>query len=548
MRILCLVLSVPCVNAGWTNLWADETKSDESVLKVEGEEHHHHHRRRQQQQQEHQQHAQHEKYDALGHHSHEGHHAYDSATTAEQQRKEQQVEQSGDAPQQTPIEYGVDVSFPIHHNFVSSNYPWLPHNVDPSLPTPKEYQNMPLQPLGDRQTFYKDFLNGCVQHYGKRGQACVETEHDRIEMSLRQPQSMQNYTEIGYKKIKCPPELFNLISDFWKVNHQKAKPEVWGVGNTYTNNWASPTSMVSVEDSTLRGGGYQLKQRIWDAARTVITAWTGEELTQCSLYGIRVYKEGAVLATHVDRLPLVSSAIINVAQDVDEPWPLEVIGHDGKAFNVTMEPGDMVLYESHSVLHGRPFPLKGRFYANVFIHFEPTGHSLRHNAQQADAVARADVHKKYREAIERGVGGHENDHKGLPSYIVPGTPEERHWRMTHPEGFHKEKSQSSFATGSTSAHIAAQIGNVDLLEQWLKQDPQSANARDANGWTPMHEAARGGHVETIKLLVKHGADVNAKTFGDGGTALYLAKQAHGAEHPVIDFLESIGALEAGPEL
>lgn len=42
------------------------------------------------------------------------------------------------------------------------------------------------------------------------------------------------------------------------------------------------------------------------------------------------------MSPHVDRLPLVSSAIINVAQDVDEPWPLEVIGHDGKAENVTM--------------------------------------------------------------------------------------------------------------------------------------------------------------------------------------------------------------------
>jgi hypothetical protein len=102
-------------------------------------------------------------------------------------------------------------------------------------------------------------------------------------------------------------------------------------------------------------------------AKETIQEWTGEELTQCSLYGIRVYHEGAVLATHVDRLPLVSSAIINVAQDVDDPWPLEVIGHDGKAVNVTMEPGDMVMYESHSVLHGRPFPLKGRFMANIFI-------------------------------------------------------------------------------------------------------------------------------------------------------------------------------------
>ena len=59
-----------------------------------------------------------------------------------------------------------------------------------------------------------------------------------------------------------------------------------------------------------------------------------------------------MLAPHVDRNPLISSAIINVDQDVDEPWPLEVIGHDGKAYNITMEPGDLVLYESHSILHG----------------------------------------------------------------------------------------------------------------------------------------------------------------------------------------------------
>jgi len=141
--------------------------------------------------------------------------------------------------------------------------------------------------------------------------------------------------------------------------------EKWGIGNTYTNNWAADSEMVSVEDTKLRGGGYQFKQRIWNEAKAIISEWTGQELTQCSLYGIRIYREGAILSPHVDRLPLVSSAIINVAQDVDEPWPLEVIGHNGVAENVTMEPGEMVLYESHSVIHGRPFPLKGRFFANI---------------------------------------------------------------------------------------------------------------------------------------------------------------------------------------
>lgn len=66
-------------------------------------------------------------------------------------------------------------------------------------------------------------------------------------------------------------------------------------------------------------------------------------------------------------MPLVSSCIIQVAQDIDEPWPVEVISHDGKAYNVSMVPGDMVLYESHTVLHGRPFPLVGREYVSHFF-------------------------------------------------------------------------------------------------------------------------------------------------------------------------------------
>lgn len=61
----------------------------------------------------------------------------------------------------------------------------------------------------------------------------------------------------------------------------------------------------------------------------------------------------------------MSSCIIQVAQDIDEPWPVEVISHDGVAYNITMAPGDMVLYESHSILHGRPYPLVGRFYVST---------------------------------------------------------------------------------------------------------------------------------------------------------------------------------------
>jgi len=240
--------------------------------------------------------------------------------------------------------YGADISWPHHHRQVSSNYAWLPHNIDPKhYPAPLKYQDMPIQPLGDRQAFYETFLESCEKYYKeKKGQGlCSSTEENRIYQSLKQPSSMQNYTDIGFKKIRTPDRVWKIIQSFWEMNKAKmyTTQEVWGKGNTYTNNWESPTYMVSVENTQLRGGGENIKAEIWSAARDTISEWTNQELTECSLYGIRIYTNGSVLAPHVDRLPLVSSAIVNVAQDVDEPWPLEVIGHDGKAYNVTMEPG-----------------------------------------------------------------------------------------------------------------------------------------------------------------------------------------------------------------
>lgn len=52
---------------------------------------------------------------------------------------------------------------------------------------------MPVQPLGDREAWYKnDFLQGCVDKYlpEKKHKRCLNNERERIEMNVRQPQSM----------------------------------------------------------------------------------------------------------------------------------------------------------------------------------------------------------------------------------------------------------------------------------------------------------------------------------------------------------------------
>jgi hypothetical protein len=42
----------------------------------------------------------------------------------------------------------------------------------------------------------------------------------------------------------------------------------------------------------------------------------------------------------------VVGAIINVAQKVNNPWPLEILDHRNKHYQVELKPGDVLWYEA----------------------------------------------------------------------------------------------------------------------------------------------------------------------------------------------------------
>ena len=454
----------------------------------------------------------------------------------------------GEAPPSASPAYGTDVSFPIHSHTVSTNYDWLPHNTHPEeYSIAPEYQDQPVQTLGNKEAEYNAYVQGCRDHYGKKARACDESERDRINMNLRQPAAMQNYTDLGFRKVQAPKEIMSLLTNFWERNKNRQIQERWSTGNTYVNHWETDTYMLSVDNPSLEGGGSHLKQKIWDMAKQTLEQWSNQELSPSSLYGIRVYKEGAVLAPHVDRLPLVISCIINVAQDADaEPWPLELYAHDGQAYNVTMEVGDMVLYESHSVVHGRPFPLKGKYYSNVFVHFEPLGHSLRHEARITggnDDGALFDVALKV-PAANRVMDD-------LPPYILKGTLEEERWRQQH-----KKRETTGESTGArefvdgvvTPAHTAAGDGDLDIIRMIAASNEKGQfHVKDPNGWQPLHEAARYGSVEIVEILIEHGVDINARpNDGLGGSPLWWSDTTHGENSPVSKLLRKHGAKNIPP--
>ena len=57
-----------------------------------------------------------------------------------------------------------------------------------------------------------------------------------------------------------------------------------------------------------------------------------------------------------------------------------------------------ILYESATVIHGRPYPLVGYSYSNVFLHFEPVGFSERHY-NGAGMQERKDPKSMFEEAL-----------------------------------------------------------------------------------------------------------------------------------------------------
>jgi len=108
--------------------------------------------------------------------------------------------------------------------------------------------------------------------------------------------------------------------------------------------------------------------------KDILTKWIEYKapLAHTATYGIRKYLRGSHLGNHYDKKNThVISAIIHLDDVSDKPWNLYIEDHHFRPHNVTMEYGDIVLYESTTCLHGRPEPFEGLAHCNMYVHFKP---------------------------------------------------------------------------------------------------------------------------------------------------------------------------------
>lgn len=178
------------------------------------------------------------------------------------------------------------------------------------------------------------------------------------------------YTNKGYKLTSMDPNIKKELLQFWNnyQNHKSPenKSDIEGViYNTIDKN-KNTTYLLELNQYNIN-----LFNKVNDYVKQILLNWTGlNDIEHTSTYGLREYKHGSVLNTHVDRGNThIISVIINIYGD--KPWPLIVYDHNNNMESINMtEKDDLVLYESATIFHGRPIPFRGDSFVNLFIHFK----------------------------------------------------------------------------------------------------------------------------------------------------------------------------------
>lgn len=186
-------------------------------------------------------------------------------------------------------------------------------------------------------------------------------------MQFTQQRLVPSFTEKGFKLVKTSAELQTRLAQAVQdgVDHwDELRSE--GAVNAIYHRPNLPPKMISLN---------KLGRELHLSLQEPLEAWSGLKLKPTSAYGVRLYQNGSSLVMHNDKpFTHVISAIVHITHEYDNDdvtWPIEIEDHDGNLNRLNMAAGEMLYYESAKCLHGRPSEFLGKYYASIFVHFQP---------------------------------------------------------------------------------------------------------------------------------------------------------------------------------
>ena len=173
---------------------------------------------------------------------------------------------------------------------------------------------------------------------------------------LATPQCLQKALEDEYKEMSFEP-----VQEDARLDPSFEAEVISGISSVRSKTPDLRYSPMSAELMTLA----------YDQLTPLMEQWVGQPLERSWGYGVRSYGPGSWLHMHRDRVDThVVSCIVHVADQSNQPWPLDFIDHEAVHHRVLFKPGSMLFYESLCP-HGRASEFEGEFYSNMYFHWRP---------------------------------------------------------------------------------------------------------------------------------------------------------------------------------
>lgn len=190
-----------------------------------------------------------------------------------------------------------------------------------------------------------------------------------VEKTFKSKEDLPKLSPLGFKVVKVPTNSWRLIQEAYKLLQNVKTIESWNGMEQFIHDPEGkklPLEIFNMDNC------FRIKEILQEELQPIHEEFIGykEKIKPKWIYGIRSYINGAILEPHTDTLGTHHiSSIIIVDKKVNKDWPLDIQDHEGNWHKIYTEPGDMILYESATNLHGRMEPFDGEYYRNFFLHY-----------------------------------------------------------------------------------------------------------------------------------------------------------------------------------
>ncbi|MEW6995131.1 prolyl hydroxylase family protein [Colwelliaceae bacterium MEBiC 14330] len=172
------------------------------------------------------------------------------------------------------------------------------------------------------------------------------------------------YTNEGFMKTRLPQSLFSKIYHAYQAQMIKT---------TSSNDKVITADDKAALVSDITPLNENLAQEIQQGLQPLVEAWFGHYLKLSKIEDIKNYKNAAVIQQQrEDSNTSIVTAIINIDQSVNKPWPLVIYDHNYRKHEILLTPGDICFYEAAKLSHGRPEALDGVNFSQLRVHYQLT--------------------------------------------------------------------------------------------------------------------------------------------------------------------------------